>query len=364
MSLYQFIKKENKDLYTIINRIDAKKIFDINKNTKLTFFMPNQTLTLYLKEHLNEALDILKKLFIYGYYKTKSDLYKTKTPYILYSRQFYDDPTQLDIEHNKAYKSKNIIVYNLLNNSLPMTRYLNFNEVPLNERETLTKTILKFKNTNSFRNTIISLLEYLKKTDIEVYDAVCLLLDNDNIIISYYIIIEQFKKTNKIISDELFTDWINNHYSLEITDNEKPILDASNYIRNKYITSKHMTFITNAHTKLLASICNKNELPKNILDEYNNFIIDNHLPSHLVKLYKNDPYLKPFQDELRFLYYKPCTSDFETLNQINWNDTKISLNILDIQYNSLITKELYYDGIITFVRSIYLLYMPIEIKKK
>lgn len=377
-NLYKFIKthKDYKKLYEVIDDLCAKSLFKIGPNFKTTFLMPNEKLISKMlsdinKGHPEKAYDMLKGLLLKGVLASKADFKGDISNSLGFK---LDEPSKLKIEHNKLFKTwegrDNVIVYDLLEDKVPSATTKSDWKPPMrgkkggnsDKRKDLTKELANdFKKKSSispYACKIGSLLTFLKMKHKNEYDVVCFLLSG-NSMISWYIIIEPGKTSNQVISDEIFNEWQKSNMPHNKTYDA--YLSGIEHAASK-LNSKHFNNVNEIRKDLLTTSCNKIELPKSVLNEYEKFIDGcKEMPAHLVELYKKDKHLKPFQDELQFFYPDACEYDINELDMINWSQISKSLKIIDQSASN--SKELFFSGIVSFVRSISFLYMPLSEEK-
>lgn len=378
-NLYKFIKthKDYKKLYEVIDDLCAKSLFKIGPNFKTTFLMPNDKLISKMLSDISEghpekAYDMLKGLLLKGVLASKADFKGDISNSLGFK---LDEPSKLKIEHNKLFKTwegrDNVVVYDLLEDNVPSAKTKSEWKPPMrtkkggsaDKRKELTKELANnFKKKSSvspYACKIGSLLTFLKMKHMDIYDAVCFLLSG-NSMVTWYVIIEPGKTSNQVISDEIFNEWQKSNMPQNKTYDA--YLSGIEHAASK-LHPKHFNNVNEIRKKLLTTSCNKIELPKSVLNEYKTFINKHKemLPVHLVKLYEHDEHLKPFQDELQFFYPDACAYDINELDMINWTQTSKSLKIIDQSASN--SKELFFSGIVSFVRSISFLYMPLSEEK-
>lgn len=377
-NLYKFIKSTNKKLYEVIDELCAKSLFKIGAKFQTTFLMPNNKLISKMLSEIQEghpekAYDMLRGLLLKGVLATKADFKGDISNSLGFK---LDEPSKLKIEHNKMFKTwegrDNVIVYDLLDDKVPSATTKSEWKPPTMKKKggstdlrkkMATSLASKFKDFTRVKDSISpytsaveSLLKYLKAHHKAEYDAACFLL-NGNSMITWYILIEPIKTKTRVISDEIFNKWAPTYKS---SDSSAEYLAGIEHAA-KQLDVKHFNKVNEIRKSLLMNKCNKFELPKAILHEYKSFDKKN-IPSHLMKLYEEDIHLKPFQDELRFFYPNACYYDIAELDSINWDKTSTLLKILDTN-TSVSSKEFFFSGVVSFVKSINLLYAPLSDEK-
>jgi hypothetical protein len=378
-NVLKYIQKNNKDFYAIIEELCADYLYKTSKWDN-TFLLPNDKLISKINkkikdENEKEAVDMLKSLILKGKY-TESTSGKV---YNLLNNQL-DDLTTLN-KNSKLFKGviwsgDNKVVYNYEGDEVPSSiksekksggygvydkSTIEGGDDEVNEsRRNKSKKLLEeyTENKNCYKEHIASLMVYLKTNKQDVYESLCYVIDT-NPVVSWYLFIEHGKTKNLIIPDDVFNDWVNSIIPANGVDEI-----YENCFEHVKTDTKKMNEIKNTRDELCSSKCSKVELPKGVIECYEEYKFD-HYPKHLQNIYNSNKLYKLFQDEVRYLYsddeFFESGESIQILHNINWDCTNHSdLQLCNTElYNTLIQpKDFFNSGIVEFVKSTSFLYIP------
>lgn len=354
ISIYEYIKNINPDLYKVIKLCGAKHYF---KQSNITFLMPTneKLLNKIISSEPKQSLDILKHLLINKVLTNLSDF--SSNLYNLYGFKL-NNPSSLPIRIDPNWKLNKYCAIFLYNGE-DIPEYV---KVSSTEKISTTKKLTpdfkiqkhkevldKYKKyvynncngINPFVEEIANILSIIKNNESK-YLEVCELLDN-NAIISWFIIMQLGLEENPVLPQELF--------KLKTIDHPDPY--------NEY----------NEAFEKVPVIINKQNWFKNVSIIRKKLVnhFDISLPEQIVKAYNNN-YIKLLQDEIRFKY--------RNIKDYFWTDIVEELELIDWNYpqnhiifgNEELCKYLiedddkFYSGPVKFIKSIYFMYKPLNKK--
>jgi hypothetical protein len=319
-SLYTFIKKNNKELFSLLDDLCAESLF--KQKWPLTFLNPNKDIVKKLEKLIDngnpeEALQKLKSLFIYGKHDSLSkDL-------ISYNRKKLTDSAELSkLKKSGSYNQwegrDNNSVFEYTFSDFPKEGSEvekppigkgehNKDDVRVKYTHELMESYVRSENLKPVIYKLNSLLKYIKSKEPNTFDKIKLLVDPSPIL-SWYILVQPTKTTNKHISDDLFNEWENTVGEHTLSETTELV---SIFTSNEYDNKK------------LKDISIKRKSIKPV--GFDNTIDEIH------KAYNND-YLKLAEDELRFRFgdEKKLTEEhIVELNLVDWDTPKNSLILLN-----------------------------------
>lgn len=349
-NLHLFVKKNNKDLYALIDDLCAERMF--KTKYPLTFLNPNKELIKKLEKLIDSgeqetALEKLKSLFIFG----KHDVLNKEL--ITYNKKEIIDSDISKMKKvsnfNQWKDSDTISVFEYTGSDFPKEgneekkppiskKFSGTNEQ--NHRVKLTNDLMDtYLNTQDAKPVIYavnSLLKFVKSNNSDVYEKIKLLVDPSPII-TWYILVQPTKTSNKHINDNIFGEWHSMYETanLKETDELRELFTADNY-----------------DNKLLKDISIKRKSIKEVgLEDTIKEINDAY----------NNNYLKMLEDELRFRFGDEEDLDREhimEMNLIDWDSPKNSLILLHRLPKSNILRTEIMNIIKEFLKTNSFLYTP------
>ena len=351
-NLYIFIKKNNKDLFSLLEDLCAEQLF--KQRYPVTFLNPNKDLVKKLEKMIDNgdqemALEKLKSLFIYN----KHDSLENEL--VTYNKMKIGNVAEL----SKLKKSNlfnqwegkdSISVFEYTLSDFPKEED-KVDKAPIFKRgkgeavkrvhatNMLMNAYLNSKDIKPVAYKLNSLLQYIKSKDTSLYEKVKLLVD-PSVIVSWYLLVQPTKHSNKYIPDAIFNKWCEMYYQLEMPSVEeiKNLFNANDY-----------------DNKQLKQIAEKRKSIKEVgLQDTINEVIEAY----------NKNYLKLLEDELRFRFTDNDVldkDDINELNMVNWDEPKESLIIFNkVPKNNLLRTELM-NIIKSFLKSNAFLYTPFNL---
>lgn len=351
-SIYNYIKKNNKDLYEVIKNTGTKNIF---MKSNITFLMPTgKLLAQILESSPKDAIHLLKQLLLID---TINDLSTfTRNVYNIYELKL-DNPSNLSLKMDPSWNSnKYCSVFLYDGETVPEASNITLSKQKTNKSNTTNFKLHRYKSVlDKYKKYIknnkqgvnpfvmeLAIILSLVKSNTEKYLEICQLMDN-NAIVSWFIIMQIGLEDNPILSNDFFKLKTIEHPAPHHEYNEafeytNPSISGQNWFKN----------VSNIRKKLV-----------------NYFDIS--LPEQILNAYESD-YMKLLQDEIRFKYRN--VSDYYYMDIIN------ELEIIDWNYpqnhiifgNEELCKYLiqdedkFYSGPVKFVKSIYFMYRPLNKK--
>lgn len=348
-NLHVFVKKNNKDLFAILDDLCAEGLF--TQRYPLTFLNPNKDLVKKLEKLIDSgeqelALQKLKSLFIYGKHES---LNKELISYNKKKITNINDLSKLKKSANfnqwDGKDTQTIFEYTLSDfpaedNEIQKPPISKKGKNENNTRVSLTNELVNNYLSSEKINPIIyklnSLLKFLKEKDEDTFEHVKLLLDPSPIV-SWYIITQPSKTSKKHISDELFNEWVS-------TTGENVIADVS--VIRELLTSNDYD------NKKLKDISTKRKSIKEVgLED---------TLQEIQEAYNKD-YLKMLEDELRFRFSDEeelGEEHIRELNLVDWDSPKDSLILLNRLPKSNILRSEIMNIIKEFLKTNAFLYTP------
>lgn len=319
-SLYTFVKKNNKELFSLLDDLCAESLF--KQKYPLTFLNPNKDIVKKLEKLIDNgeqesALEKLKSLFIYS----KHDVLGKDL--ISYNKKKLVDSADL----SKLKKSNNfnqwegrdtLSVFEYTLSDFPKEDS-EIQKPPISKRgkaednlrvkytHELMENYLNSENLKPVIYKLNSLLKYIKSKDANTFTKIKMLVDPSPII-SWYILVQPTKTSNKHISDELFHGWASSvgEHTLSETNELHDLFTSNDY------DNKELVKISTKRKNI--QVVGLEDTIKDIHDAYNN------------------DYLKMVEDELRFRFGDEKSLDREQIiefNLIDWDTPKNSLVVLN-----------------------------------
>jgi hypothetical protein len=348
-NLFTFVKKNNKDLFALIDDLCAESLF--KQKYPFTFLNPNKDVVKKLEKLIDNgeqelALEKLKSLFIYGKHDTLSkDL-------ISYNKKKLTDLAEL----SKLKKSSNfnqwegkdtLSVFELTHSDFPKEdseiqkppiskKGKNEHNLRVKHTHELMENYLHSENLKPVIYAVNSMLKCIKGKDMNTYNKIKLLVDPSPIV-SWYILVQPTKTSNKHISDDLFNEWHNScaQHILPETGELHELFNSNDY-ENKKLKEVVMKRKSIKEVGLEDTI-------KEIQEAYNN------------------DHLKMLEDELRFRFSDEEELDREhvvELNLVDWDNPKSSLILLNRLPKSNILRSEIMNIIKEFLKTNAFLYTP------
>ena len=348
-NLYTFVKKNNKELFSLIDDLCAENLF--KQRYPLTFLNPSKDLVKKLEKLVDngdqeKGLTNLKSLFIYG----KHDILNKDL--ITYNKKKITNVSELaklkkESNFNQWEGKDTISVYDYNLSDFPQEGS-DIEKPPITKKGTsehnlrvkytheLVENYLSSENIKPVIYKLNSLLKFIKGKDEKAFDKVKLLLDASPIV-SWYIMVEPTKSNNKHISDDLFNEWVTTlgQQVLPETTTLYELLNSNDY-----------------ENKKLKEISNKRKSIKEVGLE------DTLQEIHTA--YDND-YHKMLEDELRFRFSDEEELSREhiiELNLVDWDNPKNSLILLHRLPKSNILRSEIMNIIKEFLKTNAFLYTP------
>lgn len=214
-NLYVFVKKENPELFEILEDICAVGLF--RAKYPVTFINPSKSVTDKLVKLVNEgnvdkAFEQLQKHFIYGKYASLA-----KGPFVTYNHKMMKTDLAKNTEPNKVFtqwKSDNVAVFNQTNAA--MLEEGESAERPkldkkkgssqINSRTYITELLQKEKDKmQAFAYAVNGLL--VKLEDSDKFDEIKKKLDPNPIVCWYILVKPSASEESEYVSDEVFESW-------------------------------------------------------------------------------------------------------------------------------------------------------------
>ena len=348
-NLYAFVKKNNKDLFSLIDDLCSENLF--KQRYPLTFLNPSKDLVKILEKLVDsgeqeKGLEKLKSLFIYGKHDT---LNKELISYNKKKITNVDDLSKLKKTSNfnqwEGRDTMSVFDYTLSDfpkegsdiEKPPITKKgTSEHNLRVKYTHELIENYLSSENLKPVIYKLNSLLKFVKSHDEKSFESVKLLLDSSPIV-SWYIMVQPTKSNNKHISDDLFNEWVNTlgKQVLPETTTLYELLNSNDY-----------------ENKKLKDISNKRKSIKEVgLEE---------TLKEIHAAYDND-YHKMLEDELRFRFSDEEELSREhvvELNLVDWDNPKNSLILLNRLPKSNILRSEIMNIIKEFLKTNAFLYTP------
>ena len=348
-NLFTFVKKNNKDLFALIDDLCAESLF--KQKYPFTFLNPNKDLVKKLEKLIDNGdqevgLEKLKSLFIYGkhdaltkdlvsYNKKKlmdsAELAKLKKSSNFNQWEGRDNLSVFEYTHSDFPKEDSEIQKPPINK-----RGTNENNLRVKHTHELMENYLNSENLKPVIYKLNSLLKYIKNKDQSTYETIKLLVDPSPIV-SWYILVQPTKTSKIHISDELFNEWA--------TTVAEHILPETNELQELFTSNDY-------ENKKLKDISMKRKSIKEVgLED---------TIKEIQEAYNND-HLKMLEDELRFRFSNEEELDREhivELNIVDWDNPKSSLILLNRLPKSNILRSEIMNIIKEFLKTNAFLYTP------
>lgn len=351
-SIYYYIKNTNIPLYEVIKSSGAKHYF---MKSNITFLMPNSVLlNKIISSKPKDSLNMLKQLLLIGTINNLSEF--SRSIYNLYEFKL-DNPSGLMIKIDTNWPiNKYCSVFLYDGNDVPVS-----SKMTLSQKKSTTKSspnmdyklqkhkdvVARYnkyikkgsKGINPFVMEIANILNIIKSNE-SLYQKVCDLMDN-NAIITWFIIMQLGLEDNSLLSNELF--------KLKTIEHPNPYAEYNEAFEHVKPTVNGQNWFKNVST-----------IRKRLVNYF-----DISLPEQILNAYENN-YLKLLQDEIRFRY-RDSNSNGNLINElelIDWNYPQNHIIFGNEELcNYLINDdEQFYSGPVSFVKSIYFMYRPLNKK--
>jgi hypothetical protein len=348
-NLHVFVKKNNKDLFAILDDLCAEGLF--TQKYPLTFLNPSSSLVKKLENMVDkgeqeQALQKLKSLFIYGKHEVLGkDLVSYNKKKILNVNDL--NKLKKSAKFNQWEGKDTISVFEYTLSDFP-EEDTEIQKPPISKKgknETnirtaltheLTKNYISSENIKPVIYKLNSLLKFIKEKNKDLFENVKLLLDPSPIV-SWYIITQPTKTSKKHVPDSLFNEWVS-------TTGENIIADAS--VLRELLTANDYD------NKKLKEVAMKRKSIKEV-----------GLEDTLLEIQEayNKDFLKMLEDELRFRFSDEEELDEEhirELNLVDWDNPKDSLILLNRLPKSNILRSEIMNIIKEFLKTNAFLYTP------
>lgn len=338
-NLYVFVKKENPELFEILEDMCAIGLF--TSRHPVTFINPSKEVTDSLVDLVNKgkvdiAFEHLQKHFIYGKHTSLA-----KGPFVTYNQKMMKTDLSKNTKVNKVFtqwKSDNVSVFDQTNSGLleegdqaerPKLEKKKVGSSEGRTKQQITEILQeRSKNANNmhaFAYAVNGLLVALEDSDSSKFEEVKRKLD-PNPVVCWYILVKPSTES-KYISDELFSEWTS---TFDENINNKNVSALKSAFECDGYGSDHIAKAREARSSL-----NDSGL-KNLVDS-------------IVASYDDETEL--IEDELRFRFtdydYEGIELHFSELDNLTWS---LEDAILCKTNNTLLCKPIY-ETIKKFIES-------------
>lgn len=379
-NVLKYIKQTNKKYYELItDKLCAKNYFT-SKRFSNTFLLPNAKLVEKMdKADEHEALRMVKALILKGQYTSTSS---SKVINLLNEEltNVGDLDKKIKLSSGEIWTTDKKLLYDYSGTDVPPSSaskqggscpYSDIHggsESSTNDRKALCDQLChQFKsNKNVFKEHCASLMNFVKRHNEPVFNALCYIVDN-NPTVTWFFLMELGKSSNLLLPDKLFREWYNN-------GNPVPVNNACEIYSSLFeeVSSSDVNKrIKVIRTKLQENHCDKVELPDAIMQEYKSFVSSGVYPNHVEGVFKTDPLLKLMQDEIRYMYtddeYVSEDESLDILKSTLWsnktNGNDLSLANKDLLHDYINPSDFFTSGLVNFLNSQCFLYMPLNKEK-
>jgi hypothetical protein len=216
-NLYVFVKKENTELFNILEDMCAVGLF--RPKYPVTFINPSKAVTAKMVKlvesgHVDTAFEHLQKHFLYGKHASLS-----KGPFVTYNQKTMKTDLAKATEPNKVFtqwKSDNISVFNQVGNdfleegdptSRPKLERPKKGSSESDSKWDITTRLNEEGNTmHAFAYALNGLMCLLEKKDPSLFEKARKKVD-PNPVVAWHIIVKPSAESSEYMSDEVFDAW-------------------------------------------------------------------------------------------------------------------------------------------------------------
>lgn len=395
-SLYKYLESEHSELAALIDRLCLEDTFE--RTTDRTFLLPSDDLVKKIskKDPLDAVTDI-RRLILFKALDSKNDITSATgntMKEVVANAEELKGHIGEKVKHNVWPKPGHLAVFKYTGTDVP--KYTENKKGDKSSKlsksgkgidggahSDLIKDLTKKMNAASYNDRMTQyasevekLLHYIHVHHKDIYKSIIFLLDH-NPMVSWYIIVEPNETSHSILSESIINAY-SKHYKQLADDGAVVVVPAEcRYAKLLDTTFNRATEVQPYLTKvnnIRKSLTNNAvlmELPQKTLQAYETFIKQaGSFPAgveHIVEIYKKNPKLKLFHDELRYLYdaQNKFFSDSEVVD--NLQNTHFSHNV---EKNLLLCNVNLYKHLLgpkhlltcldKFIKSTSFLYMPLD----
>lgn len=390
-SLYAFLESEHSELAALLDRLCLDESF--KRTTDRTFLLPSSDLIKKIsKKDPVEAVNDIRKLVLFKALGSKDDVTSATgntMKEVIVSAEELKGNIGEKVKHNVWTKPGHLAVFKYTGTDVPKYTEGEKKSKPTKGKgveggahsdylKGLTKEINTKDNATRmqrYAKEVEKLLYYIKQHKEDIYKSMVFLLDH-NPMVSWYIMVEPNEIKHKILSEDLlheygkFCEQNANNGATVMVPAEQRYAKLLDNVFTRAEVQPYMNKVNDMRKQLTSSTVLL-ELPKKTVEAYRNFISQSsNFPDgvdKIVEIYKSNPKLKLFHDELRYLYdpENKFFSDAEIVDNLQSthfsNDVEKNLLLCNMDlYKHLLGPKHLLTCLDKFIKSTAFLYMPLD----